>query len=401
VFPSRSTHRGAPVVDVDLYGDQAVDHPQEVYRLIRDAGPVVWLPRHQVFAMGRFDDVRAALRDDATFRSGKGVAANPVANTLGHFTTLSSDSDTHMRRRMILMQSLTSRAIRPSLPTLEREASATVDRLLARESFDGITDFATRLPVQAVAELVGVRVTPEQMLTWGRATFDGLGPTNGRAVKSMRSALGLFLYTVRLDRRHVTPDGWASTVLDAADRGEISRLEAKNMIIDFVAPSLDTTILATGQLLWSLGTHPQAWQQIREEPELIPTAVIEAVRLASPVRAFTRSVTRETTIGGVRLRGGDRIALVFAAANSDERHFDDPETFSLDQRGSNVGWGHGVHTCVGMQLAKLEMQTMLRAMVDRVDRITVDEPVLLRNNCLQGLESFRASFSRGPEQDLD
>ena len=111
------------------------------------------------------------------------------------------------------------------------------------------------------------------------------------------------------------------------------------------------------------------------------------------MRTFTRSVTRETTIGDVRLRAGNRIALLFAAANSDERHFDDPEMFSLDQRGGNVGWGHGVHTCVGMQLAKLEMQTLLRAMVDRVDRITVDEPVLLRNNCLQGLESFRASFS--------
>ncbi|WP_299572282.1 cytochrome P450 [uncultured Williamsia sp.] len=389
----RRVYRGAPVVDVDLYGDHAVDNSQEVYRLIRDSGPVVWLPRHRVFAMGRFDDVRAALRDDATYRSGKGVAANPVANTLGHFTTLASDGDTHMKRRMILMQSLTSRAIRPSLPTLEREAAATVDRLLTRDTFDGVADFATRLPVQAVAELVGVRVTPEQMLTWGRATFDGLGPTNGRAVRSIRGSMGLFLYTVKLDRRHVTPDGWASTVLDAADRGEISRVEAKNMIIDFVAPSLDTTILSTGRLLWSLGRDPAAWDQIRREPDLIPTAVVEAVRLASPVRAFTRSVTTETTVGDVRLRPGDRVALLFAAANSDERHFDDPETFSLLPRGGNVGWGHGVHTCVGMQLAKLEMQTLLHAMVERVERITVSDPVPLRNNCLQGLESFRASFA--------
>ncbi|MCX2753753.1 hypothetical protein P9A14_20360 [Gordonia hongkongensis] len=126
-----------------------------MYQRVRDAGPVVWLPRYRVLAIGRFDDVRMALRDDSSFRSGRGVAANPVANTLGHYTTLASDDDTHMTRRMILMQSLTSRAIRPSLPTLEREAAAVVDRLLARESFDGIADFATRLPVQAVAELVG------------------------------------------------------------------------------------------------------------------------------------------------------------------------------------------------------------------------------------------------------
>ncbi len=387
------THRGAPVVDVDLYGDEAVDDPHRVYRRLRDAGPVVWLPRHGVFAIGRFDDVRMALHDDATFRSGRGVAANPLANTLGHYTTLASDDDTHMTRRMILMQSLTSRAIRPSLPTLEREAAATVDRLLTHPGFDGIADFATRLPVQAVAELVGVKVSPEQMLRWGRATFDGLGPTNRRARRSLRGSLGLFLYTIAIGRRHVTPDGWAATVLDAADRGDIGRIEAKNMIIDFVAPSLDTTILSTGQLLWSLGTNPDVWSQLRAEPDLIPTAVVEAVRMASPVRVFTRSVATHTEIGQVHLRPRDRVAVVFAAANSDERHFDHPERFSLLRRGSNVGWGHGVHTCVGMQLAKLEMQTLLRAMVERVETISVSDPIPLRNNCLQGLESFRASFT--------
>mgnify|MGYP003116252797 CR=1 FL=1 len=388
-----ATHRGAPVVDVDLYGDEVVDRPQEVYRRIRDAGPVVWLPRHRMFAIGRFDDVRLALRDDATFRSGKGVGANPVANTLGHYTTLASDDATHMNRRMILMQSLTSRAIRPSLPTLEKEAADTVDRLLTQDHFDGIADFATRLPVQAVAELVGVKVTPEQMLNWGQSTFDGLGSANRRARGSVRGSLGLFLYTLAVGRRNVTPGGWASTVLDAADRGEIGRVEAKNMIIDFVAPSLDTTILSTGQLLWSLGTTPGLWERLRRDPDLIPTAVVEAVRMASPVRSFTRSVAAHTEFGGIQLRPKDRVAVLFAAANSDERHFHDPERFSLEWRGSNVGWGHGVHTCVGMQLAKLEMQTLLRAMVSRVSSITVSDPELLRNNCLQGFESFRASFS--------
>ncbi|GAA2059193.1 cytochrome P450 [Williamsia deligens] len=385
--------RGAPVVDVDLYGDEVVDHRDAVYRAIRDAGPVVWLPRHRLFAMGRYDDVRDALRDDATFVSGAGVAANPVANALGHHTVLASDGDTHMTRRMILMRSLASRALQPSRPVIEEEAAATVDRLLGRESFDGVADFATRLPVQAVADLVGVRVGAEQMLRWGRATFDGLGPVNARSVRSMRDSLGLVATTLRMSRRHVTPDGWASTVFDAADRGEISTREAKTMIIDFVAPSLDTTILTTAQLLWSLGTDPEAWARLRDDPSLVPLAVVEAARVASPVRAFTRSVTRQVTVGDVDLRPGDRVALVFAAANSDERHFDDPDRFSLLRRGPNLGWGHGVHTCVGMQLAKLEMQTLLRAMIPRVATMSVTDPELLRNNCLQGFESFRASFT--------
>ncbi|WP_207843741.1 cytochrome P450 [Williamsia soli] len=389
----RAARRHAPAVDIDLYGRAALIDPQPVYRQIRDAGPVVWLPRHHVWAMGRFDDVRGALRDDATFRSGTGVAANPVANLLGRKTVLSSDDDRHSTRRRILMQSLTSRAIRPSLPILRDEARATVERLLERDTFDGIADFASRLPIAAVADLVGVEVGPQQLLRWGAGTFDILGPMNRRSVDAAPTALGLLLYTMQLRRSRVTPDGWARSVFDAADRGEISRSEARTMVIDFVAPSLDTTILAIGQLLWSLGENPEVFAQLKAEPELIPTAVVEAVRVCSPVRGFTRTVARDTEIDGVRLGAGERVVLLYAAANMDERHFDDPQTFSLQRRGSNLGWGHGMHTCVGMQLSKLEMQTLLHEVLTRVETIEVSDPVPLSNNCLQGFESFQARFA--------
>ncbi|PYE13014.1 cytochrome P450 [Williamsia limnetica] len=389
----RTARRDGPTVDVDLYGRSALIDPQPVYRQIREAGSVVWLPKHKVWAMGRFDDVRDALRDDVNFRSGAGVAANPVANLLGRKTVLSSDDERHSTRRRILMQSLVSRAIRPSLPILRDEAQATVERLLERESFDGIADFASRLPVAAVADLVGVEVGPQQLLTWGASTFDILGPVNRRTLDATPTALGLLLYTMRLRRSQVTPDGWAASVFDAADRGEISKSEARTMVIDFVAPSLDTTILATGQLLWSLGQNPDVYAQLRAEPDLIPTAVVEAVRMSSPIRGFTRSVAHDKMIDGVRLKAGDRVVLLYAAANMDDRHFDEPQTFSLHRRGSNLGWGHGMHTCVGMQLSKLEMQTLLHVLISRVETIEVSDPVLLANNCLQGFESFQARFT--------
>jgi cytochrome P450 len=385
--------RGAPTVDLDLYSGNAIRDPQPVYRRIRDAGPLVWLPKQRLWAMGRFDDVREALRDDTTFRSGRGVAANPIANVLGRYTTLSSDDESHLTRRRILMHSLTSRALTPSRDTFEHEAVATVERLLEQESFEAVADFSSRLPVQAVAELVGLTQPPSQMLKWAGATFDGLGPANRRAITTARSSLGLLAYTLRLNRKSVTAGGWASSVFDAADRGEVSWLEAKNMIIDFVAPSLDTTILATAQLLWSLGTNPDTWQQLKDDPTLVPTAVVEAVRLASPIRGFTRTVADETTLHGVRLGKGERVCLLCASANMDERHFDQPERFTLHRRGSNLGWGHGIHTCVGMQLAKLEMQTLLDAMIPRIETIAVSDPKPLTNNCLQGFASFTARFT--------
>src|SRR5919202_6557687 len=96
----------APAVDLDLYAESVLEDSRDAFARIRDAGPVVWLPRHRMYAMGRFADVRAALRDDAVYRSGAGVAANPVSNRLGRDTTLFSDDETHTVRRRVLMRSL-------------------------------------------------------------------------------------------------------------------------------------------------------------------------------------------------------------------------------------------------------------------------------------------------------
>lgn len=179
-------------------------------------------------------------------------------------------------------------------------------------------------------------------------------------------------------------------MFDAADRGEIGKFEARMMIIDFVAPGLDTTILATTHMLWLLGCNPEAWQRLRRDPALIPAAVVEAVRMSSPVRCFTRRVSRDAEIGGVSLRAGDRVALLFGSANMDERHYPDPTRFDLDRPpGGNLGWGNGPHTCIGIHLAKLEMQALLRALVAQVETIeTVEDPPRIRNNTLQGIAAL-------------
>jgi cytochrome P450 len=241
-----------------------------------------------------------------------------------------------------------------------------------------------------VADLVGVRVSRQRLLSWGSRSFDILGPLNRRGLRAAPSSIGLLAYSQRLSRSRVVPGSWAASVFDAADRGEIDTTEARNMVIDFIAPSLDTTILASTHMLWLLGENPEAWQRIRREPELIPAAVVEAVRLASPIRGFTRRLSREAEIGGARMRAGDRVVLLFGAANMDERRYPDPERFDLDRPpGGNLGWGHGPHTCVGIHLAKLEMAALLRALVARVETIEIaGPPTRLRNNTLQGIASL-------------
>jgi cytochrome P450 len=375
---------------VDLYAPAVTDDSADAFARIRDAGPVVWLPQHRMWAMGRFDDVREALRDDELFISGHGVAANPLTNVAARKTTLFSDGETHSARRKVLMRSLGAQALGPVAERLDAEAEAIVAGLVGRSTFDAVPDFSSGLPLQVVADLVGVRVSSERLLGWGTISFDILGPLNRRGLRAAPNSLGMLAYSQRLSRSRVVPGSWAASVFDAADRGEIDKIEARNMVIDFIAPSLDTTILAATHMLWLLGENPEAWQRIRSDPELIPAAVVEAVRIASPIRGFTRQLSRDAEVGGVRLPAGGRVVLLFGAANMDERRYPDPQRFELDRPpGGHLGWGNGPHTCVGIHLAKLELAALLRALVAQVETIEiVGPPIRIRNNTLQGIAAL-------------
>lgn len=387
-----------PVVDADLYTDDVLADSRELFARIREEGPVVWLPRQRMYALGRFDDVRAALRDDEVFLSGGGVAANPIANRLGTDTTLSSDGEVHSRRRRVLMKSLGAKALASIEEPLAHEARAVVASLLERGQFEAVADFASHLPVAVVSELVGVRGGSARMLRWAAATFDGLGPVNRRSLRSLHRALGLLVYTMRLRPGAVAPGTWAASVFEAERRGELSPREARALVIDFVAPSLDTTILATTHLLWVLAANPETWARIREDPGLIPAAVVENVRLASPIRGFTRTLSREHEIDGVLMPEGSRVVLLFGAANLDPTRFPEPERFDLQRPApGHLGWGNGPHTCVGIHLAKLEMAALLEAMIPRVATINVGTPTRLQNNTLQGIARLPAVMTaEGP-----
>jgi cytochrome P450 len=383
-----------PTLSVDLYSKETLLKPIETYRRIREAGAAVWLPKHRLWVMGRYCDVRQALSDDDTYRSGNGVAANPFTNVLTSGTTLASDDDAHIKRRRLLWQSLSSKALCAVEPILHGEASALIDKLRHRDEFDGVSEFAAHLPIRVVADLVGVDIDHNRMLKYGRAGFDVLGPSNRRTVRAVPAGLSFWHYARSIRPGNVKSGGWAESILAAGRDGALNPAEAKAMVIDFIGPSLDTTILASAQLIWSLGTNPDMWEGLRNNPDLVPAAAVEAVRLGSPVRGFTRVVKQDTEIDGAILRSGQRVVLLYASANMDETQFEQPEVFSLHRKGANLGWGFGAHACVGMHLAKMEMHALMHAMIPEVAHIGVANPVPLLNNTLQGFASLRATFRR-------
>jgi cytochrome P450 len=388
---SNAMGQGLPVYDVDLYGDEVLRDPYPHYRAIRKLGPVVYLPRHDLHALGRFDDVRAALRDPLRFSSAEGVAANGIANEMSRGTTLASDGALHDRLRGIIAAPLLPRALAEIQPQIEAEAETLVAALCARGSFDAVSDLAQHLPLTIVSKLVGLEDHGRaSMLRWAAATFNVLGTMNTRAcaamqdVKEMRSYLGDGSIRDRL-----RPGSWGDRVFAAGDRGEVEPERCPVLMRDYLGPSLDTTIFATANLVLLFGRNPAEWDAVRADPGLIPGAINEAIRLESPVRGFTRHVTAEAVVGEAVIPAGARVLLLYASANRDERKWHDPERFDVRRRANDhLGFGNGTHMCAGLHLARLEMTALLKALVPRVRRFEIGTPVPALNNVLRGLQSL-------------
>ncbi len=384
----------SPAYKADLYSQAVIADPLPSYRAILALGPAVWLPCHRLWAVARYEDVRGALRNPRQLVSGRGIGVNTRINRIDSPITITSDGAVHRQRRRVLMSPLMPKPVSELKTQLSDSATRLVSGLMRSGWFDGIKHFASRLPVEVVSELVGLNAEGSaKMLGWAASTFDLLGPLNLRGWSALPRFLQLIRYVRRLDRTMVVPGGWAEAIFDAAERDEITPREAQAMIIDYIAPSLDTTILASGNMLWQLGTNAAAYDAIRADRSLIPGVVNECVRLASPIRGFTRYAAEPIGFGETVVAKGSRVLVLFGAANRDERRYPDPDRFDVHRNPrDHVGWGYGEHSCAGMHLARLEMETLLAALVDQVRTIEVGAPVPVYNNVLHGFKHLPARF---------
>lgn len=376
-----------PVYRPDIYTRSAILEPYPHYRVMRQLGPVVWLPRQRLYALPRFSECKATLRDDDLFLSGHGVAANPLTNRLSRGTTLNSDGADHNRRRKLVAHRLMPRALRTLSDDVDALARAIVDAALARRTVDGVADLASALPLAVVPDLVGwPRGERKHLLDWGAATFDILGPGNVQALQALPRSLQMLRFAQRVVReRNVLPASMAHELLTAVDEGTLAAEEVPPLLIDYIAPSLDTTISAISSALYLFATHPEQWQLLKDDPARIPHAINEVVRFESPLRAFTRKTARECVVSDVPLPAGARVLVMYASANRDEREWGAPDVFDIgNDAGRHVGFGSGAHACAGQGLARLETTAMLKALIDRVDRIEVTgQPIWGVNNIIR------------------
>lgn len=380
----------APRYDADVYADEAILDPYPHYRRMRELGPVVRLTRQRAHAVVHHAACKEVLLADDTFRSERGVGLNPVANRLSRGTTLNSDDEEHARRRSLLASRLTPKALRSMRGEVQDRADAVVAAAVARGTVDGVADVAEALPTSFVPDLIGwPHEGREKLLPWAGATFDSLGPVNARTLRSAPRSLAMMRFARSVVRdRSVLPGSMGADLLARADAGELGHGECPALMIDYLAPSLDTTISAIASALWLLATHPEQWEALRADPSLVPNAVNEVVRVQSPLRAFARYVATDTEVAGTPLSRGSRVVVVYASANRDERVWDAPDAFDVTRDATQqLGFGQGAHGCAGQGLARLETQSILRSLLERVDHLELaGEPSWGLNNIIHKLD---------------
>ncbi len=209
-----------PAYHPDLYSVAAIRDPYPHYAAMRALGPVVWLPKQKLYALPRYAEVKAVLRDNDTFRSGGGVALNPISRFVGKRSFLMLDGSEHDRVRKLTAHRLIPRALRPLQTQIDDLAEDTVRAAVANGRVDGVRDIALRLPLRVVPDLVGwPEREREHLVEWAGATFDLLGPFNSLAVRSSGNVVSMLAFVHRLARRRgVLPGSMADEVIAAIDR---------------------------------------------------------------------------------------------------------------------------------------------------------------------------------------
>jgi cytochrome P450 len=372
-----SIQTSAPAIHLNFFSDQTIADPVSVYHQMLAHGPVVWLAEHEMHAICGFEALTSSIRNHRVFRSGAGVSINDDVNKILVGSTLNSDQPQHDATRAITFKPLTPKALLDVRERIEAEANNIADRMVELGGFDAAADLAPHLPLTIVRDLVGLGGHgKDNMLTWGAATFELMGDPGARRDKAVSDLEEMRAY---LDNpktmEALDPDGWAQRATGRGIEAGIEPAKAVELMRDYIAPSLDTTISAIGYGVRLFAENPDQWAKVLDDRSLIKNAIEEIVRLNTPIRAFTRKLSEDIEVAGVPFIKNERVLMVFGAANRDPARFPDPDRFDVtrDVRG-HVGFGHGVHACLGMHLARLEMTCLFNVLADRVERFEPNGP---------------------------
>ncbi|MDD7964059.1 cytochrome P450 [Actinomycetospora lemnae] len=393
------TLESVPVVDVDPFSHEVLEDPLPMQAALREAGPVVVLPRYDLVAVARYAEVRAALADWQRFPSSAGVGMSDFRRETPWrppSLLLEADPPHHDAPRAVLSAILGPRALRRLRDRWFADAEDLVAGLLDGAGpvveLDGMAALAEAFPLRVFPDAVGLpREGRENLLPYGDHAFNAFGPSNDLVAKGAPRVAELSAWVgSRCAREVLADDGFGAAIWAASDRGDITPAQAPLIVRSLLTAGVDTTVHGLGAVLHGLATHPDAWATLRARPERARVAFDEAVRWQSPVQTFFRTAEVDTPIGGTVVPADRKILMFLGAANRDPRHWTDPDRFDLDRDPSgHVGYGMGIHQCVGQHVARLEGAALLTALARRVERIEpAASPIRHHNNTMRAFASL-------------
>jgi cytochrome P450 len=388
---------GIPTSQLDPYCDEALVEPWETYTVLQNLGSAVWLEKYGMFALTRYDSVIRALKDATAFSSASGVMMNDQMNKVLRGNTLCSDGEDHRRLRRITASPLAPAMLNGLKSDITTGAEQIVDRLVAKGRFCAVTELATALPIDIVASAVGLpQEGRERMLVWAEQMYNCFGPLNDRARNAFPVLDEMMHYaTTQALRGKLRPGGWAEAIIDAVDRGEADQSARPALMIDYIGPSLETTISAIGSGVWLFAKNPGEWLRVRDTPSCVPSAINEVLRMETPLQGYSRLAAQDYQMNEVTLPAGSRAIVFYGAANRDERKFSDPHRFDVTRNAvEQLAFGTGPHACIGLHLAKLEMTAIFRALATRVKRFHIEQELRNVNNTLRGFKKLIVAVER-------
>jgi cytochrome P450 len=389
-----------PVSDGDPFCAEVLADPLPLQAELREAGPIVLLRRYDVFALARHEQVHAALWDWAAFCSGAGVGISDFRLQKPWrppSLLLEADPPAHDGPRAVLSRLLSPKVLARLTETWQAAAAVLVDGVLTQARaqdgrVDAVPALAEAFPLQVFPDAVGLATEGrENLLPYGDLLFNMFGPRN-HLFERCAPEIGRLSAWVndRCAREALRPDGLGAGIWAAADAGEIGVDQAPLVVRSLLSAGVDTTVNGLGALLYALSVHPDQWALLRERPELARFAFEEAVRWESPVQNFFRTTTGAVEVDGVEIPEGRKVLILLGAANRDPRRWTDPEWFDVTRNASgHVGFGMGIHQCVGQHVARAEAVALLEALLPRVARIEpAGVPVRRHNNTLRAWSSL-------------
>ncbi|MGY6020225.1 cytochrome P450 family protein [Streptomyces spinosirectus] len=408
----------APNTGPELFTWEFASDPYPAYAWLREHSPVHWtkLPSGvDAWLVTRYADARQALADgrlsknpdhhaeDAQGKSRTGIPGERSANLMTHL--LNIDPPDHTRLRRLVSKAFTPRRVAEFTPRVQELTDGLIDRFAARGEADLIHEFAFPLPIHAICDLLGVpREDQDDFRDWaGMMIRHGGGPRGGvaRSVKKIRGYLAELIHRKRGD----LGEDLISGLIRASDHGEhLTENEAAAMCFVLLFAGFETTINLIGNGTYALLRNPGQRARLQEslrrgETELLDTGLEELLRYDGPVELATwRFATEPLTIGGQPIATGDPVLVVLAAADRDPARFTGPDTLDLARRDNqHLGYGHGIHYCLGAPLARLEARTALETLLRRLpDLELAADPADLRwrgGLIMRGLRELPVRFT--------